>query len=205
MTEEVRVWLSGTECELRPLSARTYIQKVSEAAQVNEALSGDESTSRLALAACLLAEGAFCDDNKMFSSGMEVLERLTAQEIMEAGGGYLIEQDRSTELSERLPEAGLKASSGGEVEPELNKKAFEGDEGQQKTPDRGAATESLSGKLAVNRAVRNFDDFEAAYTGGYRRYVQGTPKTAAARADMREISDFFERDSRRYGPALRDG
>ena len=93
MSKEVRMWLAGAECELRPLAAARYIEAKAEAAALNDALGGDEGTLGMVFSACLIAEGAYADGERVFASGAEVLERLTAQEVLDAGREYALREE----------------------------------------------------------------------------------------------------------------
>lgn len=91
MTEkssEVRMWMCGTECELRPVSARGLLLAKKESREIAKEFQGDERGKKLIEAACIISAGTYENGEKVFLSGMDVLERLTAEEIFFAAEEY---------------------------------------------------------------------------------------------------------------------
>ncbi|MBQ3405398.1 MAG: hypothetical protein IJG63_08300, partial [Oscillospiraceae bacterium] len=88
MELELRVWLMGTECELRPISAKTRLESRKKAGELFLQLGGDAQSDRLIEAAALISAGLYDGDRPVFASPEEALESLSADEILELAADY---------------------------------------------------------------------------------------------------------------------
>lgn len=201
--------LGGTELLLRPVSAAEYLRARAQAGALAEACGGDGGTG-LILGACLVAAGAYDGEQPAFASGAEALERLTPDEILGAAAEYAltsaktggetgentgaavnnITADKDTEPFGREI-SGRKAESAPETPPEQVPEA-DGDGKQGETPERSRLTLRRTPEPAAQPR---------------KELSAPAPQSASFPADggdrMRRVSDFFERDCRRYDGAFR--
>ena len=88
MEREIRIWLMGTECELRPLSAGAGLRARKNARELLTELGGNDGADRLIEGAGLIAEGLYEGEKRVFDSPMEVLDALSPEQILELAAEY---------------------------------------------------------------------------------------------------------------------
>jgi hypothetical protein len=221
VSDDIRVWLKDRECRLLPISAEGYIDAKSRANE-NSASSTDDEIARLIFGAYLLAEGAYYDDEPAFTSGEEVLKALTAQEIMGAAEEYLLPEVKSVDSEDGIPDNENRSGTGEAAQvgaydrnASVSDSSAMGENNRKSLTDAEAFTIGQERTETVDETSGNTKtSWETMTAKIARRKAEGTNAVStqegrASRAafggytttivDMREISDFFERDSRRYG------
>lgn len=208
--EEIRMYLCGTEAELRPVNGLNYLKNLKAArdfAAENERMAEAET---LAFWAGMLSDSAYDGGNKLFSSFLDVMEKLTAEEIASAA------QDIFYKVS--LPK--IEDEKGENAAVQKGKEAAARDSGGSSSGGRrvGAAADIYSehaaksqiGHADIPRDKKSRKEITVSFgkrNGG--GISDAAAKTAAGafgekeRAPVRistaeELSEFFERDSRRY-------
>ena len=173
---EVRVNIAGAEMELRPISARQYLAARKEAEKLAENMGEDKISKALVLGAALLSRGLFYDGQRIFADGNEVLDAFSADEIVSTALFMDLEADKQiqiVETAERISKIGR------ENEPSVS-------------------YDTMSVMNFDNHAV-NTDKGSMAYGDTVLRVNSMTElRSYSPRSDMRRVSDFFQRDSRRY-------
>ena len=197
MSADVFMSLGDTEAELRPLSAEEYLRAKVEARDMEKDYAADDETRTLLLAACLVARGAYDGENRLFASATEALSALSADELMTAAEEYLPREIKKAEGTEDMYVPSTSAESLGE-DAERYKERIE---------------ETYAGN-APDTYVREREAAGTPYASWRRDPMSGTvsviyggsvsaerPATYAPRresVDMSAVSDFFERDARRF-------
>ena len=181
--DEVRVNIGGAEMELRPVSARQYLAARVEAKKMAEGFADDTVSNAVLFGAALLAKGLFYDGERIFSDGNEVLDAFSADEIADTAVYIDLESEqkfRIVEINERLKSIEQESKF---AEQEIN-----------------AVGESNINKNKANRISEkgNTGIFSAYSNTSVRRETESFKKSYSPRSDMRRVSDFFQRDSRRY-------
>lgn len=177
--DEVRVNIGGAEMELRPVSARQYLAARMEAEKMTEDFGNDQISKAVLLGASLLSKGLFYDNERIFLNGSEVLDALSADEIVNTAVYMDIEPERKVmivEAVEQVKKAGLMSDSQESVEIE-----------NYKIADSPNAVESGWKRTDTEHTVNS-----SKVNTGSRE------KSISPRSNMRRVSDFFQRDSRRY-------
>lgn len=232
-----------TELELAPISAGELLSARAESGCLMDKYGGEDGLcERLCLGACILALGLYDGENRAFSTGDEVLENLTAEEILYAAGEYGYDELADTPVGVRTAEAGdMKGEEPGsfpqkdekEILPALDsasgleetvtdaeKKAAAAEDKPDSGPISAAETEATYAALQKRGAekamrLRSGRGYDAAAMENVRvlreRSVDDGTESGynvsrgaafdsgyGADRDMRALSDFFERDSRRY-------
>lgn len=126
--EETRMWVYGTECTLRPITAKAYLEARDEGTHLAEKFGGGLAARTLSLYACLIAKGAYEEDDPLFENGEAVLDALKAGEILEIAKSY-----EETELKPEPEEIEKSA----QPEKRQEKGTESNGEEIQKTPDAG--------------------------------------------------------------------
>lgn len=89
---EVKIWLLDTELELSPISAHELLSAKEESrkllSEYGPSGGADDFDEKICLDACILARGLYNGEKRFLSSGGEVLQNLTAEEILFAAEEY---------------------------------------------------------------------------------------------------------------------
>ena len=202
---EVRAYIEGTECQLRPVNAKKYIDASRSAAEKAREMGADADGEKLILGAELIALGAYDGEEKVFSDGEDALSRLTAQEIVWLAAEYFADSlpdintagasaDGEPMMSSlRTPTQDGNRSDGAE-KVTVRESVPENEDAPAK--DYAAVSERL--ETVSKRRRRVFERAEADGREYGMSFTRRRTEAAADRADMRAISGFFERDCRRY-------
>ncbi len=204
---EIRLWLMDDEYTLEPVSAMTLIRAEAGGREMLGENAG-EAGKILAAGAFVAAEALKKDGERVFSSGVEALKKLTAEEIMEIYGYYRAEPEKAAEFSEESREKGEKGPEYADrrdapiSEPESEaertapgEKTAEADKApvrKQKPPEEQKAAEKL--RRREKREVRR-------ESAGYYPISGSSGRVYGMAGSMQSISDFFQRDCRRYDGA----
>ena len=222
--ESVFVNQGGDELELRPLTARQYLSARLEAEKLSGETSKDEIARAVLLGAALLAKGAYVDGVQLFSTAEEALDTLTAQEIIETAAYIDITPEVSEAAAESVKRAATFIDSVSEVSetagsvkrpatPEARDNAasvkrsvapedtedapVKSDSEEYGGGDDRRVTPEWKERNPTGRRYVKWDGGET-YSGVSFSDTVSVPPAAPARDDMRRVSDFFQRDSRRY-------
>lgn len=174
--DDVKVSVEGNELELHTVSAREYLFARMEAEELSGSWSDDPVTKALLLGAALLSRGLYDGGERAFESADDVLDRMSAEEIV-ALSGYV---DIQLEEKQRIVNAENKADDERE---------------QQETEKEREASEPV--ELRIGRKSRS-ESVTAYKSAEFANSEVKKSGTTTHRAAMRQVSDFFERDSRRY-------
>ena len=185
--------LGGDEMELRPLTARQYLAARLEASRLGESEEYDDTAKAVLLGAALLSKGVFLDGERVFPSIGEVLDSLTAQEIVETAVYVELEpkdKERAAEIMTRsvMTDSQLTSDAAREREDEGADES-----GGKRKDERGEVQTTARRVSYVNRSHG-----VEKYSGGDFNEVGRPGKNVPFREDMRRVSEFFRRDSRRY-------
>lgn len=183
-TDEVRMWLLGGEKELRPITASDTLKIRKSLFEKSELFGDDEVSRRILLGALTAVEGVYEDGERAFSDENDVLENLTAEEILaildEYGEASVPEKNKTEEATEVEDAFGYK------------RQAEESGEGEKK---KEADLHPESNESIRRRHFEVKQDGEAIPGGTSERYFTEYLYTAVS---PQKVSDFFEKDSRRY-------
>lgn len=209
--EGIRMYLCGTEAELRPVNGFNYLKNLKAArdfAAENDSMSEAET---LAFWAGMLSDSAYDGEDKLFSSLSDVMEKLTAQEIASAAQDIFykvalpkIEDERDENNAAQNGKAPAARGIGGGAagigrggsgaadiygEPVSGGRTALGDMPR----DRKSKKEIT---LSFGRGKGGGISGGAAETGtgSFGRKERSDVRISTAE----ELSEFFERDSRRY-------
>ena len=190
--DEVRVNIGGAEMELRPVSARQYLAARVEAEKMAESFADDTVTNAVLFGAALLAKGLFYDGERIFSDGNEVLDAFSADEIADTAVYIDLESEqkfRIVEINERLKSIEQESKF---AEQEIN--AI----GESNINKNNNYADGIYAKANRISEKENTGIFSAYSNTSVRRETESFKKSYSPRSDMRRVSDFFQRDSRRY-------
>lgn len=176
---EIRVNIGGAEMELRPVSARQYLAARMETEKMTDEFGSDQISQAILFGASLLSKCLFYDNKRIFSDGAEVLDALSADEIVNTAEYIDIEPERKVMIVktvERVRQAG------------------------QETADYETMIVKNEEAEAIERIVAHEQNTSSnEYVEHYEvKNVSDRRRSASPRSDMRKVSDFFQRDSRRY-------
>jgi len=176
--DEKIINIAGAEMELRPISARQYLAARNEADTMAEAIGGDDISKAVLLGAALLSKGLFYNGQRIFRGGDEVLDAFSANEIIDTALFMDIEPEKKAQIMEasdcvRGIAQEMNSAESGNADEEMNK--------IQHIPGRGQ-----SGGNSSNSG--SFDN----------KAADVSERIYSPRSEMRRVSDFFQRDSRRY-------
>ncbi|MBQ6539823.1 MAG: hypothetical protein IJL71_02195 [Oscillospiraceae bacterium] len=119
MSGEIYVSFGGDELELRDISAAEYLSAGAEAGKLYRE-SGNESAAARAviLGACLLSRGLYSGDGRAYATAKDVLEAVTAEEILETARYAGIDADMvkkfiesADRMMKRASDPGINAAS----------------------------------------------------------------------------------------------
>lgn len=181
---EKRIWLTGTECELRPVSAAEFIAAKHEAESMEEKYGTDEETKKLLEGACLTARSIFVGGERRFSSGEEVLNELSVHEILFTAAEYSNEE--ILEITEKYKQ---------NPKPELFERKIQGVKeffSFKRDPLTGEVWTENEQEQGGGRVFLPTNYYESINLDFDRRGKN------RERITVRCISDSIERDSRRY-------
>lgn len=183
MTDGVLVSIGGEEIELRPISARQYLSARMEAEQESEIFGEDKVTKAVLVGASLLAKGLFFNNERLFDSMDDVLDALSAEEIVTTAGYIDIEPGMKTKIIEAV-----------DVDKAEN---LSSEKAESDTRDKADVADSVS---YLRRTVGHEQSGLFTVYSGSQMRMSGvhSESNISPRSDMRRISDFFQRDSRRY-------
>lgn len=212
MSGELFYSLAGTEAELKRLSAEDYLRAKAEAYEMKAEYPDDEETYTLLLAACLMVRGAYDGDKPLFSSAYEVLSALSPDELLSAAEEYFLKDLKKTESFEDIYDAsGRIASHAGDMSEYM--KNGEKNTAEVMTTEKIAAekmpTEKMPDILSPKHREDNMPYAQWRRTpmsrsvniqyGDSTDVIPAVPDTTDfVTADMHAVSDFFERDARRF-------
>lgn len=196
MSGEVFCSLCGTEAELRRLSAEDYLRAKAEAREIGAELASDEESGTLIFAACLVSRGAYDGENRMFSSVLQALSELSAKELMSVAAEYFPEYPKTAGGAEDAD--GMSGRGyGGRNDSEhsgMKTGSFPSELGGiSARKNGGGRTPYASWRREPRRASPDERRGEYGKAGGLI-----SASTASGGASMQDVSDFFERDARRY-------
>ena len=230
--DEIRMFIYGTEAELRPVNAESYLKNLAIAKKYYS--DSGEFAEKAVFWAGMISDSAFDGEERMFTSYEDVLQKLTMSEISEIGnelyssvllpdmqengkrGNYAYDFENYTEsMSESDADfntepgnavTGAKGSDGSEWDAEndrFSQVMRRADMAMLRLSELGlTATREQDGTISLRRPALRADN-ETGYT---EDLPDGSSDAAYPTVGMRRISDYFERDSRRYdGPMDRKG
>lgn len=206
--DEVRLLISGTELLLRPISAADYIMAGKESREISGAIESSPAENELIKAASLAAKGLYLDDERAFGNVWQVLETLTPEELMLVAAEYSADKPQLPETDESLQKhaestekeaiSRAEAAEKSKAEkPEPKKKRVPADIAELRTSTEKTAVvdEKPQKKITVEYA----QDFTPEEQARNRRMVaEVTGYDPEVQMKMQKVSDYFERDSRRY-------
>lgn len=186
---ETRLWLMDRECELRPLTAAARLETIKASDGLMDKYGGGEEAKVLLRGAFMTAMGLYDGEKPVFSSGEEALEYLTPEEII---GIY----EMYGEI--KLPDMTEHGDEGDKMPPQGKKtEIYNQPQGIEKAQTRAEQGRETLRKRTADGENRN--ESADSYSSG--SYIE-IRKSTAIPERMESISDFFERDSRRYDGAF---
>lgn len=209
MTDEyfgTRMFIYGTEAELRPVSAAVHLRNLNLARKYEMEEGGDNNGYAIVFWAGMIADSAYDENGKpLFSSYEDVLEKLTLDEI--SGIGDTIYSDITLPPVIRPYKEDIPVHSSENVQRDGIQEI-----GPQLTRNNGLVVPNmvqdkeyneLNGEAETFTKARKTEDWDfAAATAVYGKQSKYTSKSDRRESEMRRISDFFERDSRRYDSSI---
>lgn len=187
--DNIKVNMGGDELDLVPLNARQYLSARMEADALSESFGDDEVSKAVLLGAGLLSKCLFRDGERLFMSAQNVLDSMSAEEIIHIAG-YV---DLETDTKERI------------VETVVRLKKIRDDDANV---DFAPAVQSLnSDDLAMmdvnTQVLRDFhsgaqSEEPFSYSPVQEYGSSLISNSLSPQNSMRRVSDFFQRDSRRY-------
>ena len=224
--DEVRLFLAGDEYEVRALTAAELLRSRTEAREIARTIGAEEGDEAIVSAAAVVSASLYRNGERAFHSAADALESLTLSELMEAAAVNDFPEER--EKTPGLPEeaAGTFVQTAGEDLSERRsdvpkkraadeERAAAGRERHSPEPERPAREEKRrDGEDGRQERRREFKRAGLFSFSGQRRRKEGVASIAGAEetgpmitaedpgADMRSVSGFFERDSRRYDGAF---
>ncbi len=227
---EVRMWLYGTECELRPVSAAAYLKARNEAEKLKAEYGEGEVAKELVYAACVVSQGVYEDGERLFSTGDDVLKELTPEEIFSVWQEYEEAYAEKRKSSPSDSEEDMLFSvprANGETSDFLNaaekeksravKKLLRYIQNTEKVLNTGETAEKRK-NLFAGREVKDREPADKPQRGrpgfaedALKQAADETENAPAkkisverfAKSGMAEVSNFFERDCRRYDGAFK--
>lgn len=198
--EEIRIFAYGTELELRPVNAEGYLESRRMAAEYSEKFGGDYEAEKAAFLAGLLYRSAYDGENRFFVSEEDVLQKLTAAELSEYGSMLyngeiwdgisfeyeISEKDSAERKYENSPQSDYYAGTKGKIFDTVPDSTLNVPE------NRPVVRESFAVDRRTVVVNETLDEKAAAEKTAARKYYR------ASGISMERISDFFQRDSRRY-------
>lgn len=179
--DDIRVSMGGTEMELRPISARQYLSARMEAEKIGEVLGEDDVTKAVLLGASLLAKGLFDGEKRLFESADEVLDALSAEEIVNTA----IYVDLKPETKMQIVEAMDKIERFGQESDNLE------------AEENADVSDNMSYSKPVPQQKQGI--IFSTYSNIASSFSRiSTGRSLSPRSEMQRVSDFFQRDSRRY-------
>ena len=205
MTGEVNMLICGTEATLRPVSADRYLANLENAEKRSRDKINTQTEKRTFFWAGMIADSAYIGEEKMFDSADEAVSSLTMEEIADIGGELF------SEIS--LPDIYYGGEEGREVKGE--RPEIRNQKNLDLTKKRRQPFAFLKEETAFWGGGSEGNDAAAeaksiAPRRPYTAYGEGLPPGYVERGfyfyhggDMREVSDYFEKDSRRYDSVFR--
>lgn len=230
---EVRVWVYGTECELRPVSGLGFLSARREAKQIGREYGDDAAANALISAACLAAQGLYADGERLFETGNDALDAMTAEEILTVAEEYEELSLSNIELSStpaedaKIPGMTVLADAVSEAEKKKEnavQNLAQYAEKSDNLPHRRTEDAAVSENTEIDEQKKQEDTADREKNEenghGYResgKLVFGEKKTVSrenaqakkitvrysGRNTMESVSNFFERDCRRYDGAFK--
>ena len=206
--EETRMWIYGTECTLRPITAKKYLEARNEGALLAEQFGGSEAARTLSLYACLIAKGAYEEDDPLFENGEAVLNALEAGEILEIAKNYEEAELKQEPEDDAESDGGETRRAPGTEEAEtqlwlqpVKVQHTDTPEAEREPKDMGNKPEIRQDNGARGRADRTWSTGEI--TPFMQNEIINSPESAplqtgSERMRLYKISACIERDSRRY-------
>lgn len=187
--DNIKVNMGGDELDLVPLNARQYLSARMEADALSESFGDDEVSKAVLLGAGLLSKCLFRDGERLFMSAQNVLDSMSAEEIIHIAG-YV---DLETDTKERIVETVVRL-----------KKIRDDDVNFDFDPSVQSLNSDDLAMMDVNTQVlRDFhSDAQSEEPFSYspvQEYGSSLiSNSLSPQNSMRRVSDFFQRDSRRY-------
>lgn len=208
--ESVFVNQGGDEIELRPLTARQYLSARLEAESLGGETGNDEIARAVLLGAALLANGAYVDGERLFSTADEALDTMTAQEIIETAAYIDIMPETAQAAAETAKRVAAFIDTASEVGETAKRSAAP--DGIEDARVKADFKEYVGGddkrvepewreQAHTRRRYVKWDGGEA-YSGADFTDRVSALSAAPVRDEMRRVSEFFQRDSRRYDGAI---
>lgn len=179
--DDIRVSMGGTEMELRPISARQYLSARMEAEKIGEVLGEDDVAKAVLLGASLLAKGLFNGNKRMFESADEVLDTLSAEEIVNTAIYVDLKPETKMQIVETMDKM----------------ERFSQESDNLELQENTDASDSMSYSKPVPQQEQGI--LFTTYSNSATSVSQiSTGRSLSPRSEMQRVSDFFQRDSRRY-------
>ena len=194
---ETRAYIADTEAELRTVSASQFLAARKRGLDYARENDGDMLSASVVFWAELIHASAYDGDAPLFSTADEVLTRLTVDEIVSVSEDIGLPKT-VTPMPSETTETKKAVSPEAEIIPIPKTEAFSASETAElknKSPDEETISERTVRKSVDSTLI---PDGREEYTDYTQRITQ-TPVFSG----MQEISDFFERDARRYDGSLR--
>lgn len=172
--------IGGEELEIRTITARQYLSARLEAELMGEVFGEDQLGKSVLFGASLLSKGLFFDGQRVFSSMENVLDAMSADDIVTVAGFIDIDPEMKAKIVEDVER--IKTIN---RDVELYK-------------DRIVEITEESDQLVehhVNEGGEELPVYENAESISNGFYLKAGN---SLRSNMRRVSDFFQRDSRRY-------
>ena len=251
MNFETRMFIYGTEAELRPVNAKDQIENIKNAKKYALENEGGDFAEKAAFLAGMIFSSAYDGDEKLFASFEDVLEKLTVEEISEIGNEIytpvslpeITAPDGTKEALDQREDNLVKNMDLTESVEDSEDRNFlrvinKADSVIAKLNEMGIVAEESSDGIALkkqNSFISNrkngaeiYDMEEHEKAGLISEFImnmdtKGGTKTSdiqpfsnyempehtvylqsggAGKVRMQNISDFFERDSRRYDSSI---
>ncbi len=179
--DSVFVNFGGEELELRSISAREYISALMETEILAEEMGDNLLAKSMILGASLLSKGLYYDENFLFPSIDEVLDAMSAEEIVRAAEHI----DIAPEMKTKIIEAMDRVESVNDERGIYKNESVDSD--IHSVPSGGEVSQKHDRSF-----ITVYPETQIRSGGSY------SESSISPRSDMRRVSDFFQRDSRRY-------
>ena len=211
--DNVLVSFGGDELELRKISAGQYLAAGADAEELFKEYGRNDVAMAIIMGAALLSQGLHNGDGRAYGSVRDVLDSVTAEEIIETAQYIELDEDTKIGVIEAAEKVRRKVTADNREtvdEADQNRRmeaigVIEDVTDVKQTGETVTRGENSRSELPEIRS-RSRADSRDFYTM-YSSTAPGTSPIAyksglSPRDDMRRVSDFFQRDSRRYDGAI---
>lgn len=202
--QEIRQWVYGTECILRPINAMTFLEARLEGGRIAERFNGDAAAAKLGERAYILSKGLYDGDKPMFTSGEEVLETLQAEEILEIAEAYTETASKWEDQQWSAPNVTNQKQQKPENTPVTDEmyinRAATGVEEDLVFPEKKIQqyTEEQPSDVYMALTKTGTGPDHRFSPENFQMYGNTRRDLYTEKADVRTISEYMERDGRRY-------